>query len=74
MEEEFGGSETGKVRVLYEASGLGTVIVLDEVGQCAMAKTEGDSLTFYVLLTHTGNNLRRGDKTVLKIKLDGYAF
>ena len=46
-----------KVRVLDEASGLGTVIVLDEVGQGALAETEGNPLTLDVLLSHTSNNL-----------------
>ena len=57
MKVELRRCQSCKVRVLDEASGLGTVIVLDEVGQGALAETEGNPLTLDVLLPHTSNNL-----------------
>lgn len=45
--------EAGKVRVLYEPTG----IVLDEVGQGAFAETERNPLSLDVLLSDTSDNL-----------------
>ena len=57
VEEELGRCQTGEIRVLYETTGLGTVIVLDEVRQCSVAEAEGNTFTLDVLLPYTGNNL-----------------
>ena len=54
---ELWGCQSCQVRVLNEASGLGTVIVFDEVGQGALTETKGNPLTLNVLLSHTSNNL-----------------
>lgn len=39
--------------------GFGSVIILDEMGQSSMTESEGNSLSLYVLLSDTGNDLQR---------------
>lgn len=57
VKEELCRVETGQVRVLYEASRLRTVVVLDEMWQGSMSKPERYTLSFNILLSHTCYNL-----------------
>lgn len=59
VEEELCRSQAGEIRVLHKASALGTVVVLDEMWQCAVFEAEGDSFTLHVLLPHHSNNLKK---------------
>lgn len=61
VEEELGWSQASQVGVLNEASALRTVIILNEVRQCAVFEAKGNSLTLHVLLPHHSNNLNRGE-------------
>ena len=58
VEVELRGGKTGKVRVLHESSRLRPVVVLNEVGQSSVSETKWNSLSFNVLLTYTGDNLK----------------
>ena len=59
VEIEFRRGQTGKVGILYETSGFGTVIILDEMRQGSFSETERNSFSLNVLLTHTSNNLKK---------------
>ena len=65
VEEEFLRTQTTKVRVLDEASTLGTKIILGEVRKRTTTEAVGDTLSFNVLLSDTGNNLRNVDEGAL---------
>lgn len=57
VEEELCWCQAGQVGVLYKASALRAVIILNEVRQCAVFEAKGDSFTLHVLLPHHSNNL-----------------
>ena len=59
VEEELCWCQAGQVGVLHKASALRTVIIFNEVRQCAVFETKGDSFTLHVLLPHHSNNLNR---------------
>lgn len=58
MKEKLSWCETGQIRVLHKTSTLWTIVIFNEVRECAMLETKGDSLTLNVLLTHHSNNLK----------------
>ena len=58
MEKELGRSKASQVWVFYETSWFWTIIVFDEVRKGSLPKSEGNTFTFNVLLTHTSNNLK----------------
>jgi len=57
VEVKLGWRQTCQVRVLDEALGLGSEIVLSEMRQCSAVETKLNTLTFDVLLTDTSHNL-----------------
>ena len=65
VEEEFRWSQATNERVLDEATSLGAVIVLLEVGEGAILEAIRDALALNVLLPNTRNHLRNIDGTTL---------
>lgn len=57
MEEELCRCQASQIRVLHKASALRTIVVFNEMWQCAVFEAEGDSFTLHVLLPHHSNNL-----------------
>ena len=58
VEEKFLWCQAGQVAVLDETFAGWAVVVLAEVRQRALTEAEGDTLTFYVLLTNASHDLR----------------
>lgn len=69
VEEEFCWCQAGQVGVLHKTSALRTVVILDEVRQCAMFEAKRDSLTLHVLLPHHSNNLNKEERQVECLEL-----
>ena len=61
VEIELIRCQSGEIRVLHESLTLWSVVVFDEVRQCAVTKPERDSFPLHILLAHTGNNLYNED-------------
>lgn len=59
VEKELCRRQAGQIRVLHKASALRTIVIFDEMWQCAMFEAEGDSFTLHVLLPHDSNNLNK---------------
>ena len=58
MEVELGRGQASQITVTDETFRLGTVIILSEMREGTLVETEGDTLTFDILLSTTGHNLR----------------
>jgi len=58
VEVELCRSQSSQVRVLDKSPRLGAVVVLDEVGQGAVAETKRDPFSLNVLLADTCDDLR----------------
>jgi hypothetical protein len=65
VEEELLRCESREVRIADEATTLGPVVVLREVGQCAVAEAEGNAAALDVLLADAGNHLGDVDEGAL---------
>ena len=65
MEEELRRSQATNERVLDEATSLGAVIVLLEVGEGAILEAIRDALALNILLPNTRNHLRNIDGATL---------
>lgn len=57
MEKEFGGCESSQVGILYKATTLGSIVILNEMRQSPMLESKWDPLALHILLPNDGNDL-----------------
>ena len=66
VKEKLLRRESTKVRVLNKATGFWTQVIFIEMGQSPSFKSVRNSISFYVLLSNAGNDLRNVDERSLR--------
>ena len=72
VEEEFGGSEAGNIRVLNVSTCIGCIVKLGIMGQGAVIKSIRNTFAFHRLLTQTRNHLGNVDQRAFGTRIDNH--